>query len=216
MSTGSDGPSRSMEKVSRKSTGSSRLDTGKARGSSNSEESEAARVVMKEIEKAKKAENSPAISPEAPEMEKVSGFSKEQMEMMDQSALEKKSRVVQERLAKREVELKKQAMRIEKLKAELQAIEAPMKKEILEVREKLEDANRRESSCVATINELRKTLFASESELKRIRENKMELSGNLLSIMRDYEKRKEERLNELSDLVGDEKPKPTAVTFGGF
>jgi len=46
----------------------------------------------------------------------------------------------------------------------------------------------------------------------------MELSEKLLGIMRDYEKRKEERLNELSDLVGDEKPKPkeTAVTFGGF
>mmetsp|Transcript_43367 Transcript_43367/g.169723 ORF Transcript_43367/g.169723 Transcript_43367/m.169723 type:complete len:148 (-) Transcript_43367:3304-3747(-) len=146
MSTGSNGPATSMEKASRKSRASARVESsGKARGSSNSEESEAARVVMKEIEKAKIGEESSARSPEAPKMEKVSGFSKEQMEMMDQSELEKKSRVVQERLAKREVELKRQAMRIEKLKAELKAIEAPMKKEILEVREKLEDANRQES-----------------------------------------------------------------------
>mmetsp|Transcript_5313 Transcript_5313/g.15872 ORF Transcript_5313/g.15872 Transcript_5313/m.15872 type:complete len:203 (+) Transcript_5313:72-680(+) len=182
---------------------------------------EAAEILLRELEKGKKSANGENKStPSAPKLEQVSGLSEEQMKAMDESELEERSRAVQERLEKREVELKKQAEMLDKMKKELKAIEAPMKKEILEIRTSLEEINRNESRCVTAVNDLRKALFEAEKELGQYRDQKAEMSENLIRVMAEYEKRKMERLDKIADIVGDEQEaarrKNAPVKFGGF
>lgn len=74
--------------------------------------------------------------------------------------------------------------------------------------------------CVASVNELRKSLHATEQELTEIRSEKTKSSEKLVLLMADYESKKREKLQKIEELIdgGTEKSKPSKqqVHFGGF
>lgn len=106
--------------------------------------SKAAELLLREMKRGK--DTSAEVAPlEPPKMEMVSLNAGMENMMAEEGEMEKQSRMVQERLEKRQAELKKQAFALERLREDLRLLEAPMKQEILKGREVIEELNRRES-----------------------------------------------------------------------
>lgn len=189
--------------------------------------SEAAEIVLKERQRQKeldnrrKAKEASSDEPQQPELEKVSVPKWEGADAgeIDESELDRRQRTISEQLEKKQREVHRQGQQLARVRAELKALEQPIKEEIMQLREKLEDSNRREKALVESVNALRKDLFGKEKNLKVVREEKQKLADDLIKVMADYERRKTERLNEISDLVGGERitnstSKPSS--FAGF
>ena len=77
-----------------------------------------------------------------------------------------------EQLECRHKEVVRESRQFAKVREELKALEAPIKAEIMQLREKLEDTVRREIALVDTVNALRKDLHAKEKTLTRVRSEK--------------------------------------------
>lgn len=191
--------------------------------------SEAAEVVLKERQKQREIEKKKSKTPadatpaQAPVLETVSVPKWEGAEEgeVDESELDRRQRAIAEQLEKKQREVHRQGKELARVRAELKALEEPIKAEIMQLREKLEDANRREKALVDAVNILRKDLFAKENTLKDVRTEKQDLADDLISVMADYEKRKTERLNEIAELVGGEtaqirSSKRPSSNFSGF
>jgi len=156
--------------------------------------------------------------------EVVTGWEGVDVGGIDENEMARKQRQLQERLESKHREAIRQAKRLEELRRELKALEEPLKQEVFEVRSKLELEIREEAKFVAQVNQLRKELRVAEAALAGTRERKRELADSLVDVMADYEKRKEKRLAELADLLGDgagpgisdEPAKSAAPAFGGF
>lgn len=138
---------------------------------------------------------------------------------VDESELDRRQRALSEKLEKKQLEVQQQGKKLAKVRAELKALEEPIKAEIMQLRESLEQSNRREISLVTSVNSLRKDLFEKEKALKEVRKEKQDMADGLIRVMADYERRKTERLNEIAELVGAEAPNtrpPKAPNFVGF
>lgn len=188
--------------------------------------SEAAEVVLRERERQrqaddrkKKASSDQLDEEKKPSLETVSTPKWDGAEAgeVDESELDRRQRALAEQLERRQREVIRQSKQLARVRDDLKALELPIKAEIMQLRERLEDANRREVVLVDTVNSLRKDLFEKEKGLKNVREEKQTLADDLIKVMADYERRKTERLNEIAELVGD-KPveQPKASNFAGF
>eukprot|EP00177_Eucheuma_denticulatum_P004017 GFKZ01007255.1.p2 GENE.GFKZ01007255.1~~GFKZ01007255.1.p2 ORF type:complete len:327 (+),score=45.34 GFKZ01007255.1:2301-3281(+) len=190
--------------------------------------SEAAEVVLKErqrqraLQTTQSSSNHPtSTSPQQPALETVSTpqWKNPQAHEIDESELDRRQRVISERLEKRQREVQRQGKQLARVRAELKALEQPIKQEIMQLRERLEDSNRRERDLVDSVNALRKDLFEKEKGLEQVRQEKQQFADDLIRVMADYERRKTERLNEIADIVG-EQPIETKSTkhpnFAGF
>lgn len=184
--------------------------------------SEAAEVVLKERQRQRDLETrekpkSPS-KPTPPKLETVSVPKWEGAEAgeVDESELDRRQRAISQKLEARQQEVRRQGIQLARVRAELKKLEEPIKAEIMGLREQLEGANRRESGLVNMVNSLRKELFDKEGELKNVRTEKQELADRLIEVMADYEKRKTERLNEIADLVGEERVPGKPSNFAGF
>lgn len=191
--------------------------------------SEAAEVVLKErrkqreIEEKKSKAAADGATPQEPTLETVSVPKWEGAEEgeVDESEMDRRQRAIAEQLEKRQREVNRLGKELARVRADLKALEEPIKAEIMQLREKLEDSNRREKALVDAVNLLRKDLFTKEKALKEVRTEKQDLVDDLIRVMADYEKRKTERLNEIADLVGGEpaqklSSKRPASNFSGF
>lgn len=191
--------------------------------------SEAAEVVLKERQKQREIEQKKAMAanataaPKEPTLETVSVPKWEGAEEgeVDESELDRRQRAIGEQLEKRQREVQRQGKELARVRADLKALEEPIKAEIMQLRERLEDSNRREKALVDSVNMLRKDLFVKENSLKEVRTEKQDLADDLIRVMADYEKRKTERLNEIAELVGgDSGRRPTSKrpesNFSGF
>lgn len=190
--------------------------------------SEAAEVVLKErqrqraLQTTQAASNPPAsTSPTQPALETVSTpqWKNPQAHEIDESELDRRQRAISERLERRQLEVQRQGKQLARVRAELKALEQPIKQEIMQLRERLEDSNRRERGLVDSVNALRKDLFEKEKGLEQVRQEKQQLADDLIRVMADYERRKTERLNEIADIVGEQhvETKPTKhPNFAGF
>lgn len=142
---------------------------------------------------------------------------------VDESELERRQRALSEKLERRQAEIARQSERLTRVRDELRALEAPIKTEIMQLRQRLEDENRKEIALVASVNSLRTELASKEKELRVVRDSKQDLADKLIEVMADFERRKTERLNEIAELVGEDRqpnakkktvsPKPS---FSGF
>lgn len=170
---------------------------------------EAAELVMKEREREKERRRRRSSNrdetPKAPQLESVSNPKWEGVEAgaIDESELDRRQRVIAEQLERKQTELRRTGRELARVRAELKALEEPIKAEIMSLRERLEDANRKEKALVESVNVLRKDLFEKEKALVAVRENKQNMADNLIKVMADYERRKTERLNEIAHLVGE-------------
>lgn len=168
--------------------------------------SDAAELVLKNLEKqrASRQTTNKQTPPKKVEFEKVSELTALQNHnLLDESELDRRQRLLHEQLALKEAAAKKQATALEKLRKDLKALEEPIKAEIFQIRTKLEEMNRQESGIVSSVNNLRHQLHEQEIELGKVREKKQELADSLIKVMAEYEKRKTERLNEIASIVGD-------------
>lgn len=186
---------------------------------------DAAEVVLKERERQREIERKKKSSAEKPEVEpeletvSVPKWEGAEAGEVDESELDRRQRAIAEQLEKKQKEVHRQGKELARVRAELKALEEPIKAEIMQLREKLEDSNRREKSLVESVNTLRKDLFDKEKSLGEVRTEKQQLADNLIKVMADYEKRKTDRLNEIAELVGGEPAKqitPRASNFSGF
>lgn len=189
--------------------------------------SEAAEVVLQERQRQRelgdRRKDKEAVSDELqqPVLETVSVPKWEGADAgeVDESELDRRQRVISEQLDKKQREVHRQGQQLARVRAELKALEQPIKEEIMQLRERLEDSNRREKALVESVNALRKDLYGKEKSLKEVREEKQQLADNLIKVMADYERRKTERLNEIADLVGSQrvtKPTSKGSNFSGF
>lgn len=190
--------------------------------------SDAAEVVLKERqrlreeeEREKKRAQSNIKSLKPPQLEAVSTPKWEGAEQgqVDESELERRQRALTEQLEKKQLEVQRQGKKLARVREELKALEEPIKAEIMQLRERLEQSNRSEAALVDAVNALRTDLFTKEESLNKIRKDKQDLADNLIRVMADYEKRKTERLNEIAHLVGSEpvQRKPSNPSnFAGF
>lgn len=191
----------------------------------------AAEVVMRERERQRDIDRRKAAAEGAeageapPEMEAVSVPRWEGAEAgeVDESELDRRQRAIAERLDRRQREVKRTGQELARVRAELKALEEPIKAEIMKLRERLEDSNRKEKALVDTVNTLRKDLHTKEIDLKRVRDDKQDSADQLIRVMADYERRKTERLNEISAILGDESAtnsapgkKKASTEFAGF
>lgn len=143
---------------------------------------------------------------------------------VDESELERRQRALSEKLERRQAEIARQSERLTRVREELRALEAPIKTEIMQIRQRLEEENRKEIALVASVNSLRTDLVEKEKDLKVVRDSKQDLADKLIEVMADFERRKTERLNEIAELVGeDQQPdvkkknvKPAKSSFSGF
>lgn len=143
---------------------------------------------------------------------------------IDESELERRQRALSEKLERRQAEIARQSERLTRVREELRALEAPIKTEIMQIRQHLEEENRKEISLVASVNTLRTDLAAKEKDLKAVRATKQDLADKLIEVMADFERRKTERLNEIAELVGEERQpeskkkagKSPKSSFSGF
>mmetsp|Transcript_18872 Transcript_18872/g.32720 ORF Transcript_18872/g.32720 Transcript_18872/m.32720 type:complete len:237 (-) Transcript_18872:459-1169(-) len=140
-------------------------------------------------------------------LEEVSGWEGTEAGGIDENEMLRKQRHVEQRLENKQREYLAQVKRLQQLRMELKALEEPLKREIFEVRTKLEEVNREESKLVGIVNNLRKDLRANEKALEDTRKVKNEYADRLVNIMADYEKKKGERLEEITDILGEEYPK---------
>ncbi|CDF34784.1 unnamed protein product [Chondrus crispus] len=188
--------------------------------------SEAAELVLQERKKQRELEarnqKAPPVPLAAPALETVSVPKWEGADEgeVDESELDRRQRAISDRLDRRQREIHRQSKELTRVRAELKALEEPIKAEIMQLRERLEDSNRREKALVEAVNALRKDLFEKEGGLKDVREEKQGLADSLIKVMADYEKRKTERLNAIADLVGGDgghtRPKHPPSNFTGF
>lgn len=191
--------------------------------------SEAAEVVLKERQKqreieqkrAKAADGTAALEKPTLEIVSVPKWEGAEDGEVDESELDRRQRAIGEQLERRQREVHRQGKELARVRAELKALEEPIKAEIMQLREKLEDSNRREKALVDSVNMLRKDLFTKENSLKEVRSEKQDLADDLIRVMADYEKRKTERLNEIADLVGGDSVRTPASdrqtsNFSGF
>jgi len=155
---------------------------------------------------------------EVVEEEVVSGWEGDGIGDVDEDEMERKQRALNLRLAKKEKEIKEQAVRLHSLREKLLALEAPLKAEIFRIRQALEETNKRESGLVGKINAMRKELRSAEEELAKVRVEKRANKDELFKVMADYEKRKNDRLEEISSVIGDHDPATTKTSqnFSGF
>lgn len=184
--------------------------------------SEAAEVVLKERERERQKErqkkrqaqkqnpNKDAATSSdgthAPTLEQVSMPKWDGLESgeVDESELDRRQRALSEQLDRRQREVHQQGKRLARVREELKALEQPIKADIMQLRERLEVANRSEITLVQNVNELRKQLFEKEHLLGETRQEKQTAADELIRVMADYERRKTDRLNEIADLVGGE------------
>lgn len=189
--------------------------------------SEAAEVVLqerqrqKELDNRRRAKESTSDELQQPVLETVSVPKWEGADAgeVDESELDRRQRVISEQLEKKQREVHRQGQQLARVRAELKALEQPIKEEIMQLREKLEESNRQEKALVESVNALRKDLHGKEKSLKEVREGKQQLADNLIKVMADYERRKTERLNEIADLVGGQrvtKSSSKSSNFAGF
>jgi chromosome segregation ATPase len=145
---------------------------------------------------------------------------------VDDNELARRQREISERLARRQKQLLQDSDALERVRLELAALEAPLKAEIMSLRNALENANKKESLLVAEVNELRTTLHVKGKDLVVARAEKQQHADSLINTMSEYEKRKTDALNSIAQLIGEEPletnglsqaiPKRTSSTFGGF
>lgn len=121
---------------------------------------------------------------------------------VDESELDRRQRAISEKLERKQREVIQQGKQLAKVRAELKALEVPIKQEIMNIRELLEGANKEEIYLVQSVNTLRKDLAEKEKSLDKVRSQKQDYADQLIKVMADYEKRKTERLNEIAQLVG--------------
>lgn len=191
--------------------------------------SEAAEAVLREHErqrdetrKKRGGSGSAAVVAKAPELEQVTSPKWDGLEggEVDASELDQRQRALSETLERRQRQVHQQGKKLAAVRAELVALERPLKADIMGLREKLETANRAEMTLVQSVNMLRKELFEKEKLLAETRTDKQTFVDDLIRVMADYERRKTERLNEIADLVGVDSS-PNRVTnkpsnFTGF
>ena len=184
--------------------------------------SSAAELVLRERERERtRRSRSNRTTPAAPKLEKVSAPSLGAAANVDERELERRQRTIHEQLERRQEEIRRTGQELARVRAELAELEAPIKADIMKLREKLEASNRIEKSLVSAVNNLRTELFEKEKKLSEVRETKQSLSDELIKTMADYEKRKSERLEQIAHLVGDTTPsteqKPNGKpAFSGF
>ena len=179
--------------------------------------SDAADIVLRERARLREESKKPSVKDAEPvSLETVSVVSQRPI---DESELDRRHRDLAQKLEKRQIEVEKQGQALARVRKELKALEQPMKEEIMKLREKLEDANRRETVLVTSVNDLRKDLKAKEGHLAEVRKEKQGVADELIQVMADYERRKTERLNEIAEIVGAEGVKPKerkGSRFSGF
>ncbi len=189
---------------------------------------EAAEIVLREREREREqrkrgAKGAKASVAAEPKLEAVSTPKWEGAEAgeIDESELDRRQRSITEQLDRKQRELRRTGQELAKVRAELKALEEPIKAEIMTLRQRLEEANRVEKSLVESVNSLRKDLFEKEKKLSAVREQKQNMADDLIKVMADYERRKTERLNEIAHLVGEDvspssSGKPRKPVFQGF
>ena len=166
--------------------------------------STAAELVLRERERERtRRSKSKQGTPAAPKLEKVSTPSLGAAANVDERELERRQRTIHEQLERRQEEVRRTGQELARVRAELAELEAPIKADIMKLREKLEASNRIEKSLVNAVNNLRTELFEKEKKLSEVRQTKQSLSDDLIKTMADYEKRKSERLEQIAHLVGD-------------
>lgn len=189
--------------------------------------SEAAELVLRERARQRehnaRQTNADALAAVPPKLETVSVPRWDGAEAgdVDESELDRRQRALSQHLDKRQAEVVRQGKELARVRRELKKLEEPIKLEIMALRERLEESNRREMGLVTTVNTLRKDLFEKEGELGEVRKEKQAFADQLITVMADYEKRKTDRLNEIVDLVGGEpvgeqKTASRASDFVGF
>lgn len=169
--------------------------------------SSAAEVVLRERERERRRAASRAggsDAPSAPALETVTAMSAGGN--LDERELERRQRSISEQLERRQEEVRRTGRELARVRTELKALEAPIKAEIMALRERLEAANRGERALVDAVNALRTDLFDKEKKLAEVRERKSGLADDLIKAMADYERRKSERLEQIAHLVSDETP----------
>lgn len=192
---------------------------------------DAAEIVLKERERQKETEkrkkvqqakSSDSSSTKGPKLETVSTPKWEGADQgdIDENELDRRQRVIAEELEKKHREIQKQDKRLAKVRSELKALEEPIKAEIMQLRESLEQMNRTEIGLVESVNSLRKNLHQQEKQLDKVRTEKQDMVDNLIKVMADYEKRKTERLSEIAEIVGGDFAKSfsknPSSSFSGF
>lgn len=145
---------------------------------------------------------------------------------VDEGELSRRHRSIQEQLSRKQEEVERTGRELSRVRKELAELEAPIKADIMKLREQLESENRSEKTLVDAVNALRKDLFQKEKKLGVVREKKQKLSDDLIQVMADYERRKSERLEQIAHLVGateqngtrgnGNKKKSSKSTFQGF
>lgn len=180
---------------------------------------------QKETERRKKAQQQAKASEsstEGPKLETVSIPKWEGADQgeIDENELDRRQRVIAQELEKKHREIQKQDKRLAKVRHDLKVLEEPIKAEIMQLRESLEQMNRTELNLVESVNSLRKNLHEQEKELDKIRTQKQDMVDNLIKVMADYEKRKTERLREIAEIVGEDFArsfsKNPSSSFSGF
>lgn len=111
--------------------------------------------------------DSGATSPEPPkeEVQPVKWIGAEAGEV-DETELARKQRAISEKLLKRQKQLQRDGAELERVRHELEALEVPLKAEIMSLRTALEDANKREKALVDEINSLRSGASANTSHIE--------------------------------------------------
>ncbi|KAA8499811.1 hypothetical protein FVE85_7396 [Porphyridium purpureum] len=122
---------------------------------------------------------------------------------MDDNELFRRQRALQEKLEVKHMEYVKQAKRLQILRQELKDLEEPLKREIFAARTRLEEVNKDETRWVNEVNGLRKQMREAEKELQKARSLKQECTDSLVTVMADYEKKKEERLEQIALILGE-------------
>lgn len=177
--------------------------------------SSAAEVVLRERERRRARERVSSETPQAPALETVSTVGT--AVAVDERELERRQRNLSEQLARKQEEVQQTGRKLARVRGELAAIEAPIKAEIMTIRERLEAANRAEKALVDGVNALRKELFVKEKKLGEVRSEKQGYADDLIKIMADYERRKADRLEQIAHLVGDQSTKSSKSNgFQGF
>jgi len=190
----------------------------------------AAEVVLRDRERARRQTARKGVPAKAtePVLEKVSVPSLGAADGVDEGELSRRHRSIQEQLSRKQEEIERTGRELSRVRTELAELEAPIKADIMKLREQLESENRVEKTLVDSVNSLRKDLFAKEKKLGTVREKKQKLSDDLIQVMADYERRKSERLEQIAHLVGathqdeanggssNKAKKTTKSTFQGF
>ncbi|PXF49380.1 hypothetical protein BWQ96_00696 [Gracilariopsis chorda] len=195
--------------------------------SSEFSSSDAAELVLKERQRQRslhantapdpRSPNNPNNALSKPKLETVStpqwgNTPSSEHSVLDEADLDRRHRALQQKLERKQQDIQRQGKRLQKVRDELKALEVPIRAEIMNIRQQLEQANREEITLVDTVNALRNDLYNREQQLTQVRATKQHMADNLIKVMADYEKRKAERLNQIAELVADEeganKPPP--------